>query len=68
MTAPLQLMYFLTFYPSGAYCFQVAEMTAPCRYGIGEVDFLVRLHNPDADMDTLLIEAAEQFIANMNAT
>lgn len=55
-------MYFLTFTPDGEYCFQVAKMVTPCRYRIDEVDFLVRLHNPDEAAVVLLFEAAARFI------
>ena len=40
-------MYFMTFFPNGDYCFQVAEMTTPCRWGLDEVDLLVLIHSPD---------------------
>ena len=42
-------MYFLTFYPNGEYCFQAAEMTTPCRWGLDEVDLLVMIHSPDIE-------------------
>ena len=56
-------MYFLTFFPNGAYCFQAAEMTTPCRWGLDEVDLLVMIHSPDIEkihqfniVDTVRIE------------
>ena len=58
-------MYFMTFFPDGEYCFQVAGMTVPCRWTIDEVDFLVRINNPDLDAEDLIMEASERFIADM---
>ena len=43
-------MYFLTFFPNGEYCFQAAEMTTPCRWGIDEVDFLVEINTYEGDV------------------
>ena len=58
-------MYFMTFFPDGENCFQPAEMTKPCRYAVDEVDFLVRINNPDLDAEDLIMEASERFIADM---
>ena len=43
-------MYFMTFFPNGEYCFQVAEMTTPCRFGLDEVDLLVEINNQACDI------------------
>ena len=47
---PLFQMYFMTFFPNGEYCFQVAEMTTPCRFGLDEVDLLVEINNQACDI------------------
>ena len=52
-------MYFLTFYPNGEYCFQVAKMTPPCRWGLDEVDLLVEIHQESTD-DNTFIESEEE--------
>ena len=44
---PRFFMYFLTFFSNGEYCFQVAEMTTPCRFGLDEVDLLVEINTDD---------------------
>ena len=38
----------MAFFPNGAYCFQPAEMTTPCRWGLDEVDLLVEINNQAA--------------------
>ena len=43
-------MYFMTFFPNGEYCFQVAKMTTPCRFGLDEVDLLVEINNQACDI------------------
>ena len=42
-------MYFMTFFKNGDYCFQVAEMTTPCRFRLDEVDLLVEINNQVCD-------------------